>query len=62
MLLRSTRNYSLASRKTVAFAGGVSPLPYSASGRCYITLSVARPAGFVNNITMPHSERSSAFA
>ena len=37
-------NYSLASRKTVAFAGGVSPLPDSANERYNIILSVARTA------------------
>ena len=35
--------YSLASRKTAAFAGRVSLLPYSAKMRYYITKPVARP-------------------
>ena len=35
---------SLASRKTVAFAGGVSPLPFSAKMRYYIAKPVARTA------------------
>ena len=37
-------NYSLASRKTVAFAGRVSLLPYSAKMRYYITKPIARTA------------------
>ena len=36
-------NYSLTSRKTAAFAGRVSPLPYSAKMRYYITKPVALP-------------------
>ena len=70
---------SMCRQRSVASdsADGVSPLPYSASGklprpcsaravaalpysakmRYYITLSVARPAVVVNNITMPRSVR-----
>ena len=38
-------------------ASGVSPQPYSANERYYITKPVTRTAGFINNITMPRSAR-----
>ena len=34
-----------------------SPRPYSAKMHYYITKPIARPAGFINNITMPRSVR-----